>query len=103
LTLGAPAAALALLGAHFYRAGAWPLLALCVGLAALLAVRRTWAVRTLQGALWLGALEWAWTAFELVQQRIALGQPWLRLALILGAAALLTAAAARLVAARQTQ
>jgi hypothetical protein len=28
LTLGAPAAALALLGAQFYRAGTWPLLSL---------------------------------------------------------------------------
>ena len=92
LAIGAPAAALALLGAHFYRAGAWPLLALCLGLAALLAVRRVWAVRTLQVALWLGALEWAWTAFVLVQQRIALGQPWLRLGLILGGIAAATAA-----------
>jgi predicted transcriptional regulator len=44
--------------------------------------------------LLLGALEWLRTAAMLVQQRLALGTPWLRLAIILGVVALLTAAAA---------
>ncbi len=41
-----------------------------------------------------GAAEWLWTAALLAQQRLALGQPWLRMALILGAVALLTLGAA---------
>jgi len=89
-----PALALSLLGAHFYRAAAWPLLGLCVLLVLLLAWPRAWVARLVQVALVLGALEWLWTAFWLVQQRLALGQPWLRLALILGAVAVFTAASA---------
>jgi hypothetical protein len=89
-----PALALGLLGAHFYRAAAWPLLGLCVLLVVLLAWPRAWVARLVQGALVLGALEWLWTAGWLVQQRLALGQPWLRLALILGAVAGFTAASA---------
>ena len=89
-----PALALSLLGAHFYRAAAWPLVGLCVVLAVLLAWPRAWVARLVQAALVLGALEWLWTALWLVQQRLALGQPWLRLALILGAVAVFTAASA---------
>lgn len=89
-----PALALGLLGAHFYRAAAWPLVALCVLLVVLLAWPRAWVARLVQVALVLGALEWLWTAGWLVQQRLALGQPWLRLACILGAVAVFTGASA---------
>ena len=51
-------------------------------------------VQVLVFALVLGALEWLWTAWWLVQQRLALGQPWLRLAFILGLVAVLTVASA---------
>jgi hypothetical protein len=50
--------------------------------------------RLVQACLVAGSFEWLWTAYGLVQQRIALGQAWTRLALILGAVALLTAASA---------
>jgi len=89
-----PALALILLGAHFYRAAAWPLVLLCLVLVALLAWPRAWAARLVQAALLLGAAEWLWTALLLVQQRQALGLPWLRMSLILGAVALFTAASA---------
>ncbi len=89
-----PGLALALLGAHFYRAGSWPLMLACVVLVALLAWPRAWVARLVQACLFAGALEWAWTAYAFVQQRIAMGQPWTRLALILGAVTLLTAASA---------
>ena len=89
-----PALALGLLGAHFYRAAAWPLAGLCVVLVVLLAWPRAWVARLVQGALVLGALEWLWTAWWLVQQRLALGQPWLRLAFILGVVAVFTVASA---------
>ena len=94
LLLLAPALALATLAAHFYRAAAWPLVLACLLLIALLGLRRAWAARLVQAALLLGAIEWARTAALLVQQRATLGQPWLRLLLILVAVALLTAAAA---------
>jgi hypothetical protein len=94
LWLLAPCLALTLLGAHFHRAGSALGVAACVVLIGLLALPRAWVARVVQLALWAGALEWLWTTYLLVQARIALGQPWARLALILGAVALFTAAAA---------
>lgn len=94
LILSAPALALALLGAHFSRESAWlPALA-CAMLAALTVLRRTWVPRLLQAALLLGSLEWLWTTAMLVQQRMALGRPWSRMAMILGVVTLLTALSA---------
>mgnify|MGYP003380468052 CR=1 FL=1 len=94
LLLAAPALACVVLAAHFYRAAAWPLVVACVALVALLAWPRPWVAWLTQAALLAGAVEWGWTAFQLVQQRIAIGRPWGRLVLILGLVALLTAAAA---------
>jgi hypothetical protein len=90
----APLLALLLLAAHFYRAAEWAWVLATLALLPLLALRRAWVPRVLQLALLAGAVEWAWTAALLAQQRLALGQPWLRMALILGAVALLTLAAA---------
>lgn len=90
----APALALLLLAAHFYRAAAWPWLWATLALLPLMTLRRAWVPRVLQLALLAGAAEWVWTAALLAQQRLALGQPWLRMVLILGAVALLTLAAA---------
>jgi hypothetical protein len=89
-----PALALVLLAAHFLRAASWPGVAGCGALLALLAVPRAWAARVQQVALALGALEWLHTFVVLVQMRLALGEPWLRLAFILGLVAALTAASA---------
>jgi hypothetical protein len=94
LWLLAPGLSLSLLGAHFYRAGAWPMVLGCALLVLLLAWPRAWAARLVQACLVARALEWLWTAFGLVQARIELCQPWLRLALIIGAVALITAASA---------
>jgi hypothetical protein len=90
----APGLAFALLAAHFYRATAWLPLVGCVVLALLLPLRRAWVPRLAQWCLLAGTGEWLWTAFMLVQQRLALGQPWLRLVLVLGLVALLTGASA---------
>lgn len=78
-----PALALLLLGAHFFRAGGWLPAAVAVALLALLAVPHRWAVRTLQVALVLGALEWLRTLAAFAAARIAVGQPYLRLTAIL--------------------
>lgn len=95
LLLSLPTLSLALLGAHFYRAGLWPVVVLC-GLLLLLmwTQRRPWAATLLQWGLVLGAAEWLWTVFVLVQQRVAMGQAWHRLALILLAVTVCTAASA---------
>ena len=94
LLLLAPALALAVLAAHFFRAGTWWLAAGCGALVILLALPRPWVARLVQLCLLAGMAEWVWTLFGLAQQRAALGQPWLRLVVILGAVALLTAASA---------
>ncbi len=90
----APTLALLLLAAHFYRAAEWPWVLASLALLPLMALRRAWVPRLLQLALLVGAAEWVWTAAVLAQQRLALGQPWVRMACILGAVALLTLAAA---------
>ena len=82
---------LLILGAHFLRAGNLVLVALVLALLGLLSVRRRWAARVIQAALMLGAVEWVRTAVELAAWRSQAGQPALRLVVILGTVALLTA------------
>lgn len=82
--------ALALLGAHFWRAQQWIAVALAVAILALFFVKRPAAARILQLALVAGALEWLRTLATFAIQRDAMGQPWTRLAIILGAVALFT-------------
>ena len=94
LSLLAPIVAFALLAAHFYRAGHE--LGLLVSLLALVLifVRRPWAARTMQALLVLGSFEWLRSAVTLVHARSEFGQPFVRLAVILGAVFLLTALSA---------
>jgi hypothetical protein len=89
-----PGVALVTLAAHFFRSAAWAGVFACLLLVTLLPLQRRWVPTLLQVCLAVGAAQWLWTAAMLVQQRIALGRPWSRLALILGAVALLTAASA---------
>lgn len=89
-----PSLAAFLLAAHFYRAGQFVLAALSVVVLALLAVPRPWAARALQLVLVAGALEWLRTLAMFASARIAMGQPYLRLTLILLAVAAFTAASA---------
>lgn len=81
---------LGVLAAHFYRAFAWIPFGITVALLPFVLIRAPWAARVLQAALVIGALEWIRTAAMLVAMRQSLGQPWTRLALILGAVALAT-------------
>ena len=87
---------LAILAAHFYRAAEWAGFGIAVALLPLLFVRAPWAARVLQAALALGALEWLRTAAALIAVRQSMGQPYTRLAIILGAVALATALCALL-------
>lgn len=89
-----PALALLLLAAHFLHSGLLPLAVLSLLLAGLLAVRRPWAARVVQAVLVLAAVEWILTTVALAQLRLQHGEPYLRLALILGAVAAFTLLAA---------
>jgi hypothetical protein len=81
---------LGVLAAHFYRGFAWVPFGVTIALLPLLFIRAPWAARALQAALALGALEWLRTAAALIALRQATGQPYARLAIILGAVALAT-------------
>jgi hypothetical protein len=89
-----PVLALLLLAAHFARAQWWPLAVACVALIGLLCLRRPWTARLVQAVLMLGAIEWLRTLAALVATRMALGQPHLRLSVILAAVAAITLASA---------
>ena len=81
---------LLILGAHFSRVDIFPLTLLCLGLPFLLFIKRAWVARLTQIALVLGAIEWVRITLVYVGERQVSGQPWIRLAIILGIVALLT-------------
>ena len=84
------------LGAHFYRSETMVLVAISILLPFLLFYRKAWVARLMQVVLVLGMIEWVRTLFILVDMRRALGQPWTRLAIIIGAVALCSGCAALL-------
>lgn len=92
-----PAVALLLLAAHFFRAGLVVLAAGSCALIVLLFVPRTWAARVVRGILVLGTVEWLRTAWVIAEHRMAMGQPFGRMLVILGTVAVITLAGALLV------
>jgi hypothetical protein len=89
-----PSLAALLLAAHFYRAGQFVFATLSLAFLLLLAVPRAWAARALQVALLAGAFEWLRTLASFASMRISMGQPYLRLTVILLAVAAFTAVSA---------
>ncbi len=79
-----------LLGAHFFRAGLTYLAVAIVLFPVVLLVKRAWVARLTQIVLLLGGLEWFRTLLVFVAARREMGQPWTRLATILGCVALFT-------------
>jgi hypothetical protein len=71
------------LAAHFLRGGSLLLVIVLLGAPLLLLARERWAVRVLQVALLLGALEWIRTLVTLTSARLEAGEPFLRMAIIL--------------------
>ena len=92
---------LLLLGAHFLRYGNTPVVIGVVALLALLFVRQRWVARLMQFVFAIGALEWLRTLVMLVQERLATGAPYLRLAVILGVVVAVTVLAALLFQAKE--
>lgn len=84
------------LGAHFYRSDTVVLVVIVTLLPFLLFYRKAWVARLTQVVLVLGMIEWVRTLFILVDLRRALGQPWTRLAIIIGSVALFSGCAALL-------
>jgi hypothetical protein len=82
----------ALLAAHFSRHDMPVLVVAALLFPAVLLVRRPWVPAAVQSILAVAALEWIRTAVGLGRARLAAGEPWVRMAVILGAVALVTAA-----------
>ena len=79
-----------MIAAHFLREGIYPLVALGLAFPWLLLLRRPWATRSVQILLVLAGAEWLHTLLMIAAQRQATGQPWTRMAIILGVVALFT-------------
>jgi hypothetical protein len=79
-----------LLGAHFYRAGGYLLVALCLATPLLFLLRKRWSLILLQLAAYGATAVWLWAAFALVAMRQQVGRPWTAATVILGAVALFT-------------
>ncbi len=80
------------MAAHFLRMGNLVLMLVVLAVPAILLIRRAWAPRSVQGILVVEALYWVKVALEYIAERQAAGVSWTALAIILGSAALLTAA-----------
>ncbi|MEO7921744.1 MAG: hypothetical protein ABIT01_19945 [Thermoanaerobaculia bacterium] len=97
-----PAAlSLLVLAAHFLRGGQIVLVAITLGAALLLAVRRPWAARVLQISLVCGTAEWIRTISTLIGDRLADGRPFVRMSVILGAVAAVSLLSALALASRR--
>ena len=79
-----------LIAAHFMRAHNNFLVIVCFALPLVLFVSRPLPVRFVQAGLLLAAVEWLRTTYILAALRVENGQPWMKLAIILGAVACFT-------------
>ena len=96
LLLVPPTLSTLVLAAHFLRGGALFAVVLLIAIIPLLGLRRSWVRRVFQLILGLGALEWLRTLLALRAVRMAMGQPYQRMVLILAGVALFTALSAAL-------
>ena len=86
--------ALLLLGAHYFRAGDYLMVATLAVVIVLHGGKAPWKRLVIGAFLAWGAVEWAFGVSTLIQWRMLLGLPWARAAAILGAVDLMTALAA---------
>ena len=88
------------MGAHFYRSGNMMVVGLLALLPLILFIRKPWVPGFYAGVLLLGAAEWIRTLVQIAGARQLQGEPWTRMAIILGVVALLTASSALVFTAR---
>jgi len=81
-----------LVAAHFLRSGQVIFVSLVLCMPLLLLLRQAWVPRVVQVVLLLAAAEWLRTLVSIAQLRMHTGEDWVRMAVILGAVALFTAA-----------
>ena len=100
LSIGLTVLSALLIAAHFFRSGSYVLTAVGALFPAILLLKRRFAARIVQALLFVAALEWIRTLISLAMERQAMGQPWLRMALILGTVAGVSVVAAFLIGRR---
>lgn len=83
-----------LMAAHFSRADNGLLVITSLVFPLILFIRRPWVTRVAQAVLVLASVEWIRTLVAIAGRRQAVGEPWLRMAAILGAVAAITAVSA---------
>ena len=79
-----------LLGAHFLREGEMILALSCLFIPFLLFIKRKWSIKVIQIFTYGGVLVWIKTLFVLINSRMDMGQPWIRMTIILFAVMLFT-------------
>lgn len=89
-----------LVGAHFYRAGNYWLVLLCLAAPLLFFYRKRWSLVLLQVMAYGATAVWVQAGMRLVELRQQMGQPSTAAAIILGAVALFTLAAGLLLNSR---
>lgn len=62
--------------AHFLRVGNMVAVALCLATPLLFLVRRRWSLLILQWLAYVAAAVWLATAWQIVDMRVAFGEPW---------------------------
>ncbi|MBI5675832.1 MAG: hypothetical protein HZC48_08430 [Nitrospirae bacterium] len=81
-----------MLSAHFYRHWNYPLMIVSLLAPCLLLIKRRWGLIAVQSFAAFGGVVWTLTIIDIAKERMATGQPWGKMAMILGAVALFTAA-----------
>ena len=79
-----------LLVAHFKKAGLIPLVILSLLIPLSLFIRKNMVAKIVQIMLILGAIEWIRTTIVIINKRLANGEDWIRVAIILGTVAIFT-------------
>ncbi len=88
--------AMLVLGAHYFRGAHYLATAVCLLVPILFFVRRPWSLAASRVALLAGCVVWIVTDVRLMAERRTIGEPYLRMALILAGVAAFTAIAALL-------
>lgn len=76
--------------AHFYRHYNYPLMIVSILVPLLLLIKKRWVLIVIQLFALAGAGVWIYTIVIIADERMRSGEPWIRMAVILGGVALFT-------------
>jgi len=90
LTFTLPILSCMILAAHFSRISNDPLALTCLALPLILLSKKEWIRKIFQVFLVIGGIIWIERTLFLIQMRIKIQQPWIRLTIILGTVSLIS-------------